>query len=88
MTDCAEIFDQLQVKLYLELNVIETNNVFVQKRGVNKIELGIKMDPMGYENVKEGGQSQGSFPLPLSMGVPSSHYQHSINWLYLIPREV
>ncbi len=56
MTVFCEKIDQLYVKLSLELNVIETNRFFLQKEGVNKIELGIKRDPMGLENVKNGGQ--------------------------------
>ncbi len=36
--------------------MIETNRFFLQKDGDNKIELGIKRDPMVSENVKNGGQ--------------------------------
>ncbi len=36
--------------------MIETNQFFLQKKRVNKIELGIKRDPMGLENVKNGSQ--------------------------------
>ncbi len=36
--------------------MIVTNRFFLQKERVNKIELGIKRDPIGSENVKNGGQ--------------------------------
>ncbi len=32
------------------------NIFFLQKERVSKIELGIKRDPMGLENIKNGGQ--------------------------------
>ncbi len=54
MTDLAKKFDQLYVKLSLELNMIEINRFFSTESVVNKIELGIKRDPMGSENVKKG----------------------------------
>ncbi len=47
MTDFCEKIDQLYVKLSLELNVIETNRLFRQKEGVNKIEMGIIKGPNG-----------------------------------------
>ncbi len=41
--------DSIESKLAVELNVIETNQLFSTERGVNKIEieLGIKWDPVG-----------------------------------------
>ncbi len=39
MTDFVEILNQLYVKLSLELNVIEANRFFLQKKEVNKIEM-------------------------------------------------
>ncbi len=51
------MFENGQITEYAEkLNVIETNRFSLQKEGFNKIELGIKMDPMGLKNVKNGGQ--------------------------------
>ncbi len=41
-----------------------------QKEVVNKIELGIKKDQIGSDNVKNGGQQSGSSPQSSSMGVP------------------
>ncbi len=71
MTDFCETLDlQLQVKLTLEQNMIETNRFFLQKQGVNTIELSIKRDPVGSENVKNGGQQSGSPPSCSSMGEP------------------
>ncbi len=35
--------------------MIETNKFFLQKERFNKIELGIKRDPKGSENVKKRG---------------------------------
>ncbi len=58
----AETFNQLDNKLSLELNVIDTKQFCLQKMEVNTIELGIKKDPMGSENVKTGGQLQGVNP--------------------------
>ncbi len=52
MTDFGGQIDKLQIKLSLELNVIETTGFFLQKEVINNIELGIKRDPMGVENVK------------------------------------
>ncbi len=45
MTDFGETLDQLKVKLSLELNVIETNHLFLQTEGVNNIELGKNKAP-------------------------------------------
>ncbi len=51
--------------------MIVTNQLFLQKEGVNRIELGIKGDPTGLKNAKEGVNTMGS-SLPLSsMGVAS-----------------
>ncbi len=49
--------------------MIEINRSFAE-RGVNKIELDIKSEPMGSEDVKKGGQSQGSSLAPSNMEVP------------------
>ncbi len=49
MTDFAKTFDQLHVKLSLELNVMGTKQFLCRKVGVNKIELDIKRDSMGSE---------------------------------------
>ncbi len=46
--------DQFLVLVSLEVNVIETNRFFLQKEGVNQIELGIKKDPMGLKMSKMG----------------------------------
>ncbi len=56
MTDLCEKIYQLKVILSLELNVIETNRFILQKEWLNRIELEIKSDPMGSENVKNRGQ--------------------------------
>ncbi len=50
--------------------MIETNRFFLQREGVNKNESGITQDPEGLENVKNGGQKNGSSPPSSSMGVP------------------
>ncbi len=47
MTAFAEKCDQIEVKLSLELNVIETIRFYLQKRGFNKIELGMIRGPNG-----------------------------------------
>ncbi len=57
LTDFCEKIDQFYIKLSLELNVIETNQLFLQKEGVNKIEVGTKKGPNGIGKiVKNGGQ--------------------------------
>ncbi len=70
MIDFAEKVDQIVIKLSLQLNVIETNHVFLQERGVNKIKMDIKRDPMGSKNVKKGGQSRGKSPTTFKCTLP------------------
>ncbi len=54
MRDFSQQLDQLYVKLFLELNAIETNCFFLQKEGVNNTKLGIKRGPKLCENVNTG----------------------------------
>ncbi len=68
MTDFAEHFDH---HIFSGTKCDRDKLIyFLQKRGVIKIELGIKRDPMGSENVRKGDQSRVSSLLPSSMGVP------------------
>ncbi len=48
ITDFGEKLD----KLSQELNVIETIHFFLQKEGINNIELGLKRDPTHPTNFK------------------------------------
>ncbi len=50
--------------------MIGTNQFFLQREGYNKIELGLKKDPIGSENVKHRGQWSRSSPPSPSMRVP------------------
>ncbi len=56
MIDLGETFDQIYDKLSLELNMIETNQFFLQKNRVNKIELVIRTNGIG--KCQKGGQLQ------------------------------
>ncbi len=47
MTDVGEKLNKLKVKLSLELNAIETDQFFLQKEGVNQIDLGRTKGPDG-----------------------------------------
>ncbi len=53
LTDFGKKLEQIQVILFLELNVID-KPFFLQKEGVNKIKSGIKWGPMGTENARKG----------------------------------
>ncbi len=55
MTDFCEKIEKIYVKLSLELNMIETNRFFMQKEGVNRIELGITKGPNGIGTCKKNG---------------------------------
>ncbi len=68
--------EQIYVKVSLELNVIETNWFFLQKEGVNTIELDIKYGPNEIGKCHKGCQftqrftktfKYGSVPPPLSI---------------------
>ncbi len=68
MTDFGENLDQLEVKLSRELNVIETNRYFLQKKKVNKIELGIKKGPNGIWKCQKRGSIERKFPTMFKYG--------------------
>ncbi len=61
LTDFAERFDKMYVKLSVELNMIEINRFFfTEKRGVIRLSWPYKSDPTRSEHVKKVGQSWGS----------------------------
>ncbi len=66
--------DQLWVLVSLELNVIETNQFFLLKEGVNRIRCwGIKKGPNWIENFKKTGvTSQRNLPTMPTLGVSSA----------------
>ncbi len=65
MTDFGKTLDQLQVKLSLELNVIETNGSFLQKESINKIGMGIVKGDPKYEKWE---LITGKFPTTVKYG--------------------
>ncbi len=66
----GEKLDKLYVKLSLELNVIETSQIFFCRKSQKMVELGIKTRPNGISKMKKGGQLwRSSLPLS-SMGLP------------------
>ncbi len=48
--------------------MIAVNQLFWQKRGINKIKLCIKRDPMRFENVQNRGSILGKFPTIFKYG--------------------
>ncbi len=77
MTDFCEKIDQIYVKLSLELNVIETNRSFLQKkRGSIRLSWAYKRDPMGLEHVKNRGSIEWKFPTIFKYGSAPPHPAH------------
>ncbi len=54
--------------------MIQTNRLFLQRESVNEIELSIKRDQMGSENVKTGVNGAEVPPSSSSMAVPPPDY--------------
>ncbi len=68
MTDLGEFFLSTFGQIVCGTKCDRDKPFFSAKKGVHKIKLGIKRDPVGWENVKKGSQLQGSSLPPSRMG--------------------
>ncbi len=66
--------------------MIETNRFFLQKEGVNKIELGIKKGPRGIGKCQKRGSIERKFPTIFKSPGSNGSFKPSIfhlGWLLL-----